>query len=283
MHTDFQPIIIIGAARSGTKLVRELIAEHPAIARVPYDINYTWRLGNDHLAHDELTPSHLTTEVVNRLQSSIGRYVQGTPFLVEKTVSNCLRVPFVHAVYPNARFVHLLRDGVHVVESVYREWTASPDWRYILAKVRAFPFTESFGYATRYAAAVARKIIATGDHKRSTWGPRYQGIDDDLARRSLLEVCAIQWLRCVESATTALQALPEDQVYTIRYEAFLQTSKRHLEVLGRFLGLDTAPYATANGLSTILTHDIGKGRHSLTSADHELIAPYLKKGASLLQ
>src|SRR4051812_20775701 len=42
----FQPVIVIGAARSGTKLLRDSLATHADVARVPYDVNYVWRFGN---------------------------------------------------------------------------------------------------------------------------------------------------------------------------------------------------------------------------------------------
>ncbi len=139
LKIPYQPIILIGAARSGTKLVRDIIASHPAIAAVPYDINYIWRLGNEAFAHDELPVNCLNPRIRQSIRKEIQRFDKQTPFLIEKTVSNCLRVPFVNAIFPEAKFIHLLRNGLDVVESVYRQWMASPDWRYIWRKGRAFP------------------------------------------------------------------------------------------------------------------------------------------------
>ena len=42
-----QIVIIIGAARSGTKYLRDVLATAPNAARVPYDINYIWRYGSE--------------------------------------------------------------------------------------------------------------------------------------------------------------------------------------------------------------------------------------------
>ena len=54
------PIIILGAARSGTKMLRKALASHPDLHAIPYDINYVWKYGSYQLPHDELRPEHAT-------------------------------------------------------------------------------------------------------------------------------------------------------------------------------------------------------------------------------
>ena len=43
------PIIIIGAARSGTKIMRSVISADENVRAVSYDVNYVWRFGNEGL------------------------------------------------------------------------------------------------------------------------------------------------------------------------------------------------------------------------------------------
>ena len=38
-------VIVLGAARSGTKMLRDAIAANNGGFKVPYDINYVWRQG----------------------------------------------------------------------------------------------------------------------------------------------------------------------------------------------------------------------------------------------
>ena len=52
-----QIVIIIGAARSGTKYLRDVLATAPNAARVPYDINYIWRYGSESHPDDALPAS----------------------------------------------------------------------------------------------------------------------------------------------------------------------------------------------------------------------------------
>jgi len=276
----FQPLIIIGAARSGTKLLRDLIELHPEIDKVPYDVNYVWRIGNEHLEHDELSPQTVTKNAQQRIQQQIGRFSQKAPVLVEKTVSNCLRVPFIDAVYPDARYIHLVRDGYDVVESVYRQWTRSPDWTYLLQKAKTFPVRTAPRYAATYAGNMAKRLFLPDSKKSRSWGPRYQEIDADLQSKSLLEVCAIQWMQCINSATRDFATLSEPQdnqrVLTIRYESFVEDPLACLEKVATFIDLDPTLYQTVS-LPKVEKNNIGKGTQSLNSQQIDLITPIIKQ------
>jgi hypothetical protein len=279
----YQPIIIIGAARSGTKLLRDVIAAHSDIAKVPYDINYIWRMGNEKVAHDELTSEMLRTENQTRIRADLAKYAHGFPYLVEKTVSNCLRVPYVQAILPDARFIHLVRDGRDVIESVHRQWTAPPDWRYIVQKARSFPWRQAFGYGLNYGLGTLRKLLSSRDTGRATtWGPRYNGIDRDLKQKDIWEVCAIQWLRCIESALQSLSHVASVQQMNIRYEEFVCQPEMYLTQIAAFLEIDPVPYQTILSEYEISGDNVGKGLSRMPKPQLSLIRPHLERGLTLL-
>ncbi len=272
----FRPVILIGAARSGTKMLRDTIALHPDIDKVPYDINYIWRLGNEKLPHDELTPDMATDQVIQRIRKHFLHYhTAQTPYLIEKTVGNTLRPLFVQKVFPEALFIHLLRDGRDVVESVYRQWLAPPDWRYIAKKAMAFPITQAFGYALAYAKTTITKAILPSKPQAGTWGPRYRGIDDDVATKDLLTVCAIQWRRSVEKALDEFDHIPEANVLTIRYEDFVAAPREHLTGIATFVGLNPEFYLGAD-LSHISKSNVGKGLKNLDDSQIEAIMDVIR-------
>ena len=277
----FRPIILIGAARSGTKMLRDTIAIHPQIDKVPYDINYIWRLGNEKLPHDELTPDMATPEVVMRIRKQFRHYHStDTPALIEKTVGNTLRPLFVNKVFPEAIFIHLIRDGRDVVESVHRQWLAPPDWRYIAQKAMSFPITQAFGYAMTYAKTTLSKVIFSKKHLVGTWGPRYKGIDGDVATKNLLTVCAIQWRISVEKALDELSQIGEERVFTIRYEEFVTDPSTYLTELATFIGMKSNLYSGVN-LDHVSSKNIGKGLQNLNpdqiDAIMDVITPSLQR------
>lgn len=259
-RTPGRSVILVGAARSGTKLLRDAIASHPGVAKVPYDINYVWRLGNEGVPHDELPADLATPAVRRRIRKRIESYRRGRAVLVEKTVATTLRVPFARRIYPDAHFVHLVRHGGDVTESAVRQWRAPPDWRYIVKKARGFPIVEALGYAAGYAKSTLRRVLRP--RRPVVWGPRYDGIEEDLARWSLAEVCAMQWRTCVEHALEALAEVPPPQVTTIRYEEFVEDPIAHLRTLASRIGIDPVGYEESDVAARISVDYIGRGRRA---------------------
>jgi hypothetical protein len=279
MLSSYQSIFLIGAARSGTKMLRDVIAWHPDVDRVPYDINFIWRLGNETIPDDELEPENLTPRISSRIQNKLVKFHQGNGFLIEKTVSNCLRIPFVDAIFPDAKYIFLVRDGCDVVESVYRQWIAPPDWSYLLEKARSFPFMDAPGYALKYLLNLMQK---RNSHIHKTWGPRYQGIDDDVVSKDLFEVCAIQWSRCVEKAYSSLKKIESSRTIVIRYEDFVSQPIQWLEAISAFLGIDVLPYLGSSLISRVSSGNIGKGENQLTEHQQQVLMPYMARVKGIL-
>lgn len=214
------PIILIGAARSGTKFLRDVLATAPGTAAVPYDVNYVWRYGVTDHPDDALNPAALTDRqrrFVRRILPKLAK-AAAADVLVEKTVSNTLRVPYVDAIYPQARYVHLIRDGRDVTESAMRLWQAPPDMKALWTKLRGMPLSNA-GYAVWFAKNFATGLIS-GRKGGKVWGPRFPGIFELSEEVSLAEICARQWVESVTAASRDLAALPdaESRVCEIRYE-----------------------------------------------------------------
>lgn len=215
------PVILIGAARSGTKILRDILAAGTGTATVPYDVNYIWRYGVRDVPHDLLDPSKLTERQAAFIRKALPGQAKAAPgdILIEKTVANTLRVPYVEAVLPGARYVHLIRDGRDVTESAMTQWQAPPDWRALWVKLRGMPLANA-GYAAWFAGNfVSGRLKGRGGGR--VWGPRYPGIDEDVAALPLHLVCARQWRACVEQARADLGAIPAERVFEIRYEDFI--------------------------------------------------------------
>src|SRR5438034_8108962 len=88
---DYHAVVVIGAARSGTRFLRPLIGSVPDFATVPFDSNHIWRIGNEHAADDQLDAASLTPRRVNIIRRTLWRLAEGgagARVLVEKTVSN---------------------------------------------------------------------------------------------------------------------------------------------------------------------------------------------------
>jgi hypothetical protein len=249
--TRWQPIIVVAAGRSGSKLLRGILASHPEAVCFPREINYIWRHGNLDYPTDELRPEHARPEVVQYVRKRFDniRSNSGNLWVVEKTCANSLRVDFVHAIFPEAYFVHLVRDGRAVAESARRRWQARPELSYLLEKLRWVPRGDIPFYALRYLRYQWGRWNRT-DRAQASWGPRFSGLDRLVAGKPLIEVCGLQWQACVRGASTALEQLPERQTITVRYEDLVNDpvgiSEKVFDAVGLSFGSESQTYVEEN-------------------------------------
>jgi hypothetical protein len=261
------PVVVLGAARSGTSVLRDAIAGHLGLPAVPFDINYVWKFGNYDVPHDELGPEHLTARRARFIRRYIERHAAaGSAAVVEKTVSNTLRVGFVRAVLPECRFVHVVRDGRDVAVSARRMWQAPPELRRLLGKVRGFPLRAVPRYGMSYLGAYLRRHGGRNG-ALPTWGPRFAGIDELVRRRPLLEVCALQWRRSVEATRDALRDVPPQAVVTVRYERLVAQPDEELGRIAELLDLRGAPPRPSATLPAFHPRSVGGWRRELAPAE----------------
>jgi hypothetical protein len=253
-----RPIVVIGAARSGTKILRDTLGRHPGLVAVPYDVNFVWKYGHYGVAHDELQPTQLRPGIRAYIRKQLAGFCSSSSLrLIEKTVGNALRVGYVRAVLPDARFIHLIRDGRAVTESSMRQWRAPMDLRRSVVKLRHVPPSAMPTYAVQYARSYVRRRL-NSDGRVSTWGPRWSGIDEVATTRPLVEVCALQWLRCVESARQQLSVIDPADVIEIRYEDFVNRPVEILDEVVGFAGLAKSDELERAAVTAVTKENIGK-------------------------
>lgn len=235
------PIVILGAARSGTKFLRGVLASARGHVATPFDSNHIWRIGNASTADDELDPASISDRTARTIRDGLWKVAthDGATrggVLVEKTVSNSLRPAFVDRVLPGARYVLLIRDGRDVVESTYRMWLEPPDTGGLKRKLVSLPLRAA-PYAAWYGLNMAMgKLRGRGV---GVWGVRYRGIAADLERLSVPEVCARQWQACVESSLAFAREMPASRFIQVRYED-LVADPSALDPVADFLQLGPA-------------------------------------------
>lgn len=167
---DFTPVYVIGAPRSGTTWIQNMLGSHPAVC-APQETGLfhsflsVWQAKWDQELADSSRPdarrrglaSVLTTEQFTGLlrRNALDVYraalhaKPGASVLLDKEPSNTLHTPLVVEVFPEARFIHLVRDGRDVAASMVaahegwaRDWApatvadAARSWRQHVAAGR---------------------------------------------------------------------------------------------------------------------------------------------------
>ena len=137
--TNSSPLFIVigGAGRSGTTLLRTILGRHPLIASGPETTVFLSRISSPHdlgprLGWDErllerwLRQSRSQVEFIGMMQGAM-RERTGKPFWAEKTPANVRRFGFIRQHFPNVKLVHIIRDGRDVACSLRRKSFAKID------------------------------------------------------------------------------------------------------------------------------------------------------------
>ncbi|RXE48152.1 sulfotransferase family protein [Chromohalobacter israelensis] len=264
-----QPLIIVGAPRSGTNMLRDILTSFEGLSTWPCDeINYLWRHGNVRYPSDELPAERATPAVQAYMQKQFdwvaNRYKAHT--VIEKTCANSLRVPFVDRAVPGAKYVYIYRDGIDTTGSAKLRWQAKLDVPYVLEKVRFVPLTDLPYYGSRYLWSRFYRFFSR-EKRLAFWGPTLDGMPELLERHTLNEICALQWQRCVENAENAFADMPDEKVIRVRYEDFVREPQTELARVVEFLKLDVPTNAIHEAVSNVSSKSVGKGRASLEEAE----------------
>lgn len=263
--------------------MRDALCSIPSFITWPCDeINYIWRYGNRDFPTDELETAH-ASRARPFVRKAFARRQAKAPdaVVVEKTCANSLRVGFVHALIPEARFVLIVRDPFDVVASAMRRWTAPLDVPYIARKMRFVPARDLVPYGLRFLRSrVAR--WRSDERRVSTWGPRFRGMDE-LTRSGapLVEIVSAQWARCVELSHEQLAPFAPHDVYHVSYERLVRETDSVLGDLVAFAERDVASDVLHAAARTIHSQSIGIGQKQLCDEEKAVIARIARRTAAI--
>ena len=221
-----RPIIIVGAPRSGSTLLFETLAtclpvytvqgeSHQQIERFtalrPQSRNYASNQLGRADAEGPIAEA-LRQAFLDSLRDRAGQAPNDSsevPWL-EKTPKNALRVPFLNAVFPDARFVYLLREPRANIGSLMDAWQSG----------RFVTYPDLPGWI----------------------GPAWSFLLIDgwrqLAGSPVAAIAAAQWAQANSVLLDDLAALPTQRVFALEHEAFVQNPQTYVDAIARFAGVE---------------------------------------------
>lgn len=262
---NFSSLIIVGAPRSGTNMLRDVLTSIPGFATWPCDeINYIWRYGNAFYESDEFSVNMARPEVCRYIRRKFSwvatKYNAHT--VVEKTCANSLRVDFVNKVVPESKYIFIHRDGLDASGSSIKRWTAELDIPYLMKKARFVPLIDLPYYTSRYLWNRLYRLNSK-ERRVAVWGPKSDNLNQLVKTHQLDELCAIQWKRCVDSSTESFHRMDSSKWIKVAYEDFVCDPKNQLKRIMNFLGIEIKENEIKYAVSGVQMTNVGKGRKTM--------------------
>jgi hypothetical protein len=225
-----RPVFLVGCGRSGTTILGQTLGQHPAVTYLEepreiweqvYPETDIWSdeapLRNGRLFLDGSDGTEAKNALLRRLFSAeIVR--AGRPQLLEKLPENCFRMGLIRRIYPEARFLHIIRNGVEVAASISRacrdsklagpEW---PDWY----GVNDYKWERLVAYAQQSAPYCELPALCASDFDRGL----------------------LEWRLSVEAAKRFFARLPVDDYLEVYYEELLRDAVAMLLGIQAFIGV----------------------------------------------
>lgn len=213
------PVYIVGTGRSGTTILGKILSLHPRVGflnepkamwhvicpREDVIGNYTQGEASYRLGEEDATEE--AAETAHRLYGVYTKVV-GVATVLDKYPEMVFRVPFVQHLFPDARFLFLVRDGWDTIRSIDR-WSdrlglespegATHDW---------------WGVDDRKWRLLVRDVVS--DDPGFGDGPdAFAEIDRHLDR------AAVEWVVTMREGSEWLERLPE-AMHLVRYERLVR-------------------------------------------------------------
>ena len=229
-----RPIILLGAHRSGTTWLGRAFSQSPEIAYWP-EPRPVWVYGHWFRRDDVLTADDASEPVKRYIRRRFARFVarRGAERFCEKTPGNCFRIPFIRAVFPDARFVLIVRDGRAVFRSTNEVRAGGPAWVRIRQRIRESSPLDYLAYVDRLPW-LARKLAG---RPLPFWGVRPPGWREWVRKYPPQVVVAKQWAAAVSQALEDFGHLPDSQKVLIRYEELTREPAEVFDRLQAVVGL----------------------------------------------
>jgi len=266
-----RPVFIVSAPRSGSTLLFETLSRSPSVRTIGQEshavIEGIVELGPSRHGwmSNRLTEADATPDVARALQDRFweavaehhGRDGLTPPVrLLEKTPKNALRVPFLNAVFPEARFIYLVRDPHESISSILEAWRSR--------KFVTYP--EVPGWNGPWSLLLF---------------PGWQ----ELVGRPLNEVAAAQWNTTNQILLEDLHRIPRSRWCLTTYADLLRDPQGTMEMLCRFADLewtdDLREQTLPPSRHTLTAPAAGKWRRN--AAEIEPVLPALQETVAWLR
>lgn len=260
MKSRDQPILIVGAGRSGTNLLAANFEAESEDFTNLFENRYIWTYGQRDRSTDIRSKSEATPKVRSYIRKHFDSISQSRPgYLIDKTPGNALRLPFVSSIYPEAKIINIIRDARGNLISRARQWeiqersqagTPRPGstvaGKFGMVRSRFRHLSTLVRRGNLPMAQIPTMLIdgvpsflshfVTGNPTR--YAERVPGLSEIVKVQGVDVAASVQWRDVVMTSVTEGRRLGESRYFELKYEDLLSSPCETWSNIMRFLKID---------------------------------------------
>lgn len=237
-----KPVVIVGTGRNGSTIFQKILSGHPHLSWLtglsnkfpafprlnrlvmttvsipvigkgikkvlkPSEAYYFWEHYSKgfHLPCRDLLAADVTPAIKENINLAMSKVITSKRGRLLLKITGWPRIGFLNGIFPDAKFIHIVRDGRAVVNSMINVdwwwgWRGPKNWR---------------------------------------WGelPPHYDAEWKFHNRSFIALAAIEWKILMDAFEEAKRSLPGERILQIRYEDFCSRPELILEKVLEFCEL----------------------------------------------
>lgn len=229
-----KPVFILGTGRSGTTVLGVVLSMHCEVGF----LNEPKALWHSIYPHEDLIGSYDCGEVHYRLDANqvsdevrhdahrlFGAYLAASfsHRMVDKYPELIFRVPFVKAIFPDAKFLFLVRNGWNTCQSIEL-------WSNRLGQQRNGEVHDWWGVDRRKWNLLIDQIVPEHEDLSTHAGVM-------LNWTSHTDMAAVEWIVSMREGLKLLEKYPDD-LLRVDYEKLCTNPREELTCIARFMSLE---------------------------------------------
>ncbi len=215
-----RPLFLIGCPRSGTTALLRVLLASQELRSLQAEGHILWDPFHPRPREsDVLSAADVSDREREYVYLAIRMFVRNRRF-VDKTPPNCLRIPYLDALFPDATFLFLRRRAADNVSSLMEGWRARP--RFV---------------SHRLPEPLTGIDLPDPDRWSFVLVPGWR----DLRSAPLEEICARQYVACNEAVLAARGAMDPFRWVDVSYEDLVAAPVAEVRRLSGELGLAFTP------------------------------------------
>ncbi len=174
------------------------------------------QLGRVRLLRERLTPVYDAVNIANYISKLL---FVGDYRIVDKTPPNAYRIGFLEKLYPDAKFIHLTRDGISNTSSLMNAWRDKERFKF------------------RYRKYLTDRLEIS-NYDDDVWKFSIPENYEAYQNKSLARVCAYQWADCHEHALRAFSHMDSRKYIRVKFEDLMANPSEQMQSICDFASVE---------------------------------------------